>query len=138
MVGLIVAILFFFLNCVVGSAPATAFLNASFFLFWWYTITTGLLFALCLGTVVFIGALAYRDSSLIGCLLAITLGIIVGTILSVIALAKNILLILGSYLLCSSIVLNLLEPPVWNPMTLILGAFILLIGIIATKWPKSN
>lgn len=141
MIGLLIAFCWLALSMVFGYSFAESFLNATSFLFLCYTIITGLLFVICVATITFIGIVASSQShGVIGFLLGIFLGITAGTILAVVALAKNLLLILGSYALCTSVVLNPLEPPVWNLMQLILGAVCLLIGIIAIKWPiqKSN
>jgi len=135
MVGLIISLVWFCLSFVFGYSLPEAFLNATSFLFWWYTIITCLLFALCLVGIIFFGAIAFGQShGIIRIPAGIAFGAVMGIILLVVALSKNFLLIFGAYLLYTSVVISSSEPPVWDQTKLIFGSILLLIGVIATRW----
>ncbi len=134
MVGLLIALLWLGLGLVFGYSFPEAFLNAASFLFWWYTIITCLLFVICLCVTVFIGTTASQN--LVGAFMGIILGTVVGTTLSVIALSKNLLFIIGSYLISASVVINYPETPVWNQTKLIVGSVILSICLVTTYTMK--
>lgn len=144
MLGVVVAIIYAAIVYLFGApnTPAETFVSAINFLFWWYIITSIILMIIYLlialiitGTLTCAGG---KRGGVWGGILGFLGGGVLSGLIIILGIIARGLLIVGTYLLKNSLVLNPDGSGQWIITKLIIGGLLLVIGLIMNKNSSSS